>query len=74
MATRNGCLAEIVPSVGELVDYGDVFDIAELKQWQSRPPPPERLRSEAEHRWGHGQIARQYDELYRARLDGATWS
>lgn len=73
LATRNGCLAEIVPPVGQLVDYGEVLDPVEVKRWLSGPAAPERLRTEAHQRWGHLRIARQYDEIYRSRLDGATW-
>lgn len=73
IATPNGCLAEIVPSVGRLVSYGSTFDPAVVREYVDNPVPPALLRSEAEAHWGHVRIASEYDSIYRALLNGAVW-
>jgi len=73
IATSNGCLAEIVPPVGHVVPFGPEFERAVVREYLDNPVPSTLLRSEAESRWGHVGIAREYDLIYRALLDGAAW-
>lgn len=72
-ATPNGCLPEIVPSVGHLVPYGTEFEPTIVREWLRTAPGSATLRSEAETRWGHVRIAAEYVQLYRARMDGQYW-
>ncbi|MGV9772536.1 glycosyltransferase [Streptosporangium sp. NPDC003464] len=73
VGTRNGCLAEIVPPVGGLVPYGSAFDGHEARGVLERLPAPGEVREEAIRLWGHVEIARRYEEVFRAALAGASW-
>lgn len=73
VATRNGCLTEIVPPVGTFVPYGSRFGRGEALRSLEGLPTPETVRAEALKRWGHVDTARRYEEIFRSRLDGLTW-
>lgn len=66
VATRNGCLVEIVPPVGAFVPYGTDFDPAQAQRCLSALPAPATVRAEAVGRWGHVGIAARYDEVFRS--------
>ncbi|TDC67349.1 glycosyltransferase [Micromonospora sp. KC207] len=74
VGTSNGCLAEIVPAVGEVVGFGTGFDEREARAVLSRLPSPAQARTAAIRCWGHVEIARRYEAVYRDVLAGARWS
>ncbi|MFJ6696945.1 glycosyltransferase family 4 protein [Streptomyces sp. NPDC091272] len=73
VGTGNGCLAEIVPSVGRIVDYGTGFAPDAARGTLEELPAPDEVRSAAERLWGHVSIAGRYVEQYRRLLSGVTW-
>lgn len=74
VATANGCLPEIVPPVGAIVDYGTRFDPHEARKVLARLPSADAVRAAAAERWGHVGIAERYARIYREVLAGASWT
>lgn len=74
IATRNGCLPEIVPGVGHVLTSSvDALDEAHAQQIIANLPEPTAVRRLASVRWGHRRIARRYEAVYRDIGKGATW-
>lgn len=73
VGTGNGCLAEIVPSVGQVVAYGTDFAPDEARRTLAELPTAGEVRRAAVRLWGHVTIAERYVEQYRRLLSGVTW-
>jgi glycosyltransferase involved in cell wall biosynthesis len=73
IATRNGCLPDLVPGVGALVGYGSSFTAREAEAALSRLPAPAEVREVAMGRWHYRGIAERYEELYRRVIAGGRW-
>lgn len=73
VGTRNGCLPEIVPAVGGLVPFGSDFDEKEALSVLETLPSPGTVRAEAIRLWGHVEIAKRYEAVYRDVMAGASW-
>lgn len=73
IATRNGCLPDLVPGVGALVKYGAAFTTHEAEVALSRLPAPADVREVALRRWHYRGVTRRYEELYRRVIAGERW-
>jgi glycosyltransferase involved in cell wall biosynthesis len=73
VATRNGCLPEIIDGVGKFVQEGADFHLGEVARLLSELPSPDDVRRVAEDRWDHSTIGRRYEDLYQDVLDGRSW-
>jgi hypothetical protein len=73
IATRNGCLPDLVPGVGALVDYGSAFTPREAEDVLAQLPEPGEVRDVAMCRWHYQAIARRYEALYRRVMAGERW-
>ncbi len=73
VATRNGCLPDLVPGVGALVDFGAAFTPREAEAALSQLPNPAAVRDVAARRWHYRDVARRYEALYRQVLAGERW-
>jgi Glycosyl transferases group 1 len=73
IATRNGCLAEIVPPVGALVPYGSRFTPRYAAAVLAGLPGPDEVHRYAVDRWHHRTIAGRYQRIYERARSGARW-
>ncbi|MGH3328457.1 MAG: glycosyltransferase [Streptomycetales bacterium] len=73
IATRNGCLPELVPGVGRFVECGSSFTARDARDIIDGLPEPQAVRQIGLQRWHYMSIARQYEELYRRVLAGDQW-
>jgi glycosyltransferase involved in cell wall biosynthesis len=74
ISTSNGCLPEIVPSVGVLVPDGAAFSPDQARQVLAQLPDPQRVRHEALTRWGYLEKAREYLAVYHRVCAGEGWT
>jgi glycosyltransferase involved in cell wall biosynthesis len=61
IASDNGCLPELAPSVGKIVRSGDAAEPARVLETL---PTPAEVRARAERQWGHAYIATRYLAAY----------
>jgi len=73
IATRNGCLPELVPGVGRFVEYESSFTARDARDVIDDLPEPRTVRQIGLQRWHYMSIARQYEALYRGVLAGNQW-
>ncbi len=73
IATRNGCLPDLVPGVGALVGFGSCFTAREAEAALSRLPAPAEVRELAMRRWHYRGIAERYEEVYGRVIEGERW-
>lgn len=74
IGTANGCLAEIVPPVGVLVQEGPSFTRAQTRSTLAQLPEPAAVRAAALERWHHVVVAKQFEKVYHEVLGGRSWS
>jgi glycosyltransferase involved in cell wall biosynthesis len=74
VSTGNGCLAEITPYVGRVVEEPmDELTPARAREILDSLPSPAEARAAAIAHWGHVTIARQYVALYERAASGHGW-
>lgn len=73
IATPNGCLAELVPGVGVLVDPGTEGDDAIARAALAALPDAWTVRAAAQRRWAHEVIVARYVDLYEHVRSGGHW-
>ncbi|MFC4013743.1 glycosyltransferase [Nonomuraea purpurea] len=74
VGTSNGCLAEIVPSVGVVVPEGSPFAPDQARAALADLPDPSSVRGAALQQWDHVVVAKQFETIYHEVLAGRTWS
>jgi glycosyltransferase involved in cell wall biosynthesis len=76
IATPNGCLPEIIPGIGHLLDSctSDRLTASAADGILAGLPDAHIVRKRAIERWGHVHIAAQYTALYGKAVAGATWA
>lgn len=74
ISTNNGCLAEITPHVGVVLPQGDAINRTRARDIVNSLPPPLAVRAAALREWDYISIAKQYEDTYRAVIQGVRWS
>jgi hypothetical protein len=76
VATPNGCLAELVPGVGCVVNDQDLREqtATQARRVLDSLPTADQVRAAAIARWGHKQIANEYITAYETAIAGPAWT
>lgn len=73
VATDNGCLREIVPGVGRVLDNNGLVTSVQASRTLESLPSADAVRDVAVDRWGHIKIAAQYVEVYERAGHFKNW-
>jgi len=72
IASDNGCLPEIVPGIGVILEE-QVWEFGVCNRALVTLPSPVAVADIARERWCHLKIARRYLDLYVRAIGGARW-
>jgi glycosyltransferase involved in cell wall biosynthesis len=72
VASRNGCLPELVPGVGVILEERG-WDAEECRSAIVSLPSSAAVRAVAKARWSHTKVAQEYVDLYRRTIGGERW-
>jgi glycosyltransferase involved in cell wall biosynthesis len=73
ISTANGCLKEIVPLVGKILDTNSTPLVEETLSLIEVLPSADKVRDTAIAEWGHIKICKQYENLYKEVIKGKQW-
>jgi hypothetical protein len=73
ISTANGCLAEITPRVGKVLQRGETITRERARELIHTLPTSDEVRDTALREWGHVKIARQYADVYQEVIRDRHW-
>lgn len=73
ISSSNGCLAEIVPPVGVVIENPEQLSKADAISIIDNLPAPERVQKACVDLWHFLKIAEQYIDLYKRAMSGQSW-
>ncbi|MEV7955313.1 glycosyltransferase [Streptomyces sp. NPDC088141] len=74
IASDNGCLPEIVPRVGAVLNSGNNVTASEAERLLAILPSADELRNVALEQWGHVRIAEQYLRHFARAMRDDNWT
>jgi glycosyltransferase involved in cell wall biosynthesis len=73
ISSDNGCLKEIVPYVGKVIDNVKKLKSADCVNILSNLPQPSTVYENCYREWNYLKISEQYTDLYEQLLLGRSW-